>query len=382
MPVRYIDVRPSSRLFVPATRAFGDIAIVGRGSTAATIPINAPQVFTNPDDAVVPFGHSSAPPPATALASDVYQAIAMAFGQSPGPSRVWGVRVDAASPDWTAALAEVAKLDVQLVVLANTPLTTGANTTALIALKEHVHNVSETGGDGKERIGVAMLAKDAAGVEVLTSGLQHERMVYVAHRAEDVKITEAVSTAADAAAAAAGVIAGYEPHISIILKPVAIDMRQTFTESQIDGFDVAGINWLTDPVLIPGSGIYMGEGYTGNIGGGKKYVDIVRTLDSVSFQLKAVLIRTIGDLRMTRAGLRAVVTLIESVLSPLQTQEVIEAFQVHIPLLTLLDRDPTSLTLAELAQIDAAQAARRADIAVTVDYAGAIHRMRINLVFK
>jgi hypothetical protein len=377
MPVRYIEVNPTSRLFVPATRAFGDIAIIGRGSTNATIALNTPQMFTNPEDAAAPFGHSTNP----AVASDVYQAIAIAFGQTPGPSRVWGVRVDSTTPDWGAALTEVAKLNVQLVVLANTPLTAGANTTALTALKTHVQSVSATGGDGKERIGVAMLAKDAVAA-TLPSGLDHERMVYVAHRADDVKIDQTVSTAADVAAAAAGVIAGYEPHISMVLKPIAVEMPKTFTESQIDGFDAAGINWLTDPVLIPGSGIYLGEGYTGNIGGGKKYIDIVRTLDSVSFQLKAVLIRAIGDLRMTRAGLRAVVTLIESVLSPLQAREVIEAFQVHIPLLVLLDRDPTSLTQAELTQIDAAQAARRADIAVTVDYAGAIHRMRINLVFK
>jgi hypothetical protein len=378
MPVRYIEVNPISRLFVPATRAYGDIAIVGKGSDATTmIAVNTPQMFTNPDDAAAPFGHAITPTPKV---SDVYQAIAMAFSQTPGPSRVWGVRVDSQTPDWAGALSEVAKLNVQIVVLANTAHTSG-NATALSALETHVTTVSNTGGDGKERIGVAMLQRDAT-VATSPSLIASDRMFYVAHRAENVSLTQTVNTPADVAAAAAGVIAGYEPHISMVLKPIAVRMLKTFTEAEIDAFDTAGINWLTDPVLIPGSDIYLGEGYTGRIGGPKKYIDIVRTLDSVSFALKAVLIRAIGDLRMTRAGLRAVVTLIENVLSPLQAREVIEAFQVHIPLLVLLDRDPASLTLAELQEIDAAQAARKADIAVTVDYAGAIHRMRINLVFK
>ena len=372
MPVRYIDVTPISRLFVPATRAFGDIAMVGRAA-AATIPVSTPRIYTNPTDAATELGTG---------VSDLYQAIEMAFKQSPGPTRVWGVRADTANPDWGAALTEVAKLNVQIVVLANTPLTTGTNATALGTLATHVSTVSNTGGDGKERIGVAMLAKDATDPTIVAGGLVNERMVYVAHRANDTRISQTVTTPTDAAAAAAGVIAGYEPHISMVLKPVSIDMTNTFTDAQIDAFDAAGVNWLTDPVLLPGAGIFMGEGYTGNPGGGKKYIDIVRTLDDVSFRLKATLIRAIGDLRMTRAGLRAVVTLIESVLNPLQAQEVIEAYQVHIPLLVLLDRDPVSLSQAELQQIDSAQAQRRADIVITVDYAGAIHRIRINLVFK
>ena len=40
----------------------------------------------------------------------------------------------------------------------------------------------------------------------------------------------------------------------------------------------------------------MGEGYTGNPGG-KKYIDIVRTIDDVSFRLKAQLIKSIGAIR-------------------------------------------------------------------------------------
>ena len=45
----------------------------------------------------------------------------------------------------------------------------------------------------------------------------------------------------------------------------------------------------------------MGEGYT--LGTEMPYIDIVRTIDDISFRLKAELIRSIGDLRVSRSGL-------------------------------------------------------------------------------
>lgn len=370
MPVRYVEVRPISQLFVPATRAFGDIAVVGKCIQAATATVNGPQVFTNPTDAAAPF------------AGDVADAIAIAFMQSPGPTTVWGVRVDSTSPDWDKALVEVGKLDVQIVVLAGTPLNT-TNKNAVTSLVNHVKLLSDpdTSGDGKERMGVAALESGATALtDVTSSTFAVERMVYVAHKA--IKRTDTARAPDDAAAAVAGVIAGYEPHISILLKPIDIAMGGTFTDAEIDAFDKAGVNWITDPVMIAGRNLFMGEGYTGNRNGTKPYIDIVRTLDAISFALKATLIQTIGTFRVSRSGLRAIVTLVQSVLSPLQAREVIEGYQVHIPLLVLLDKDPDNLSDAELKQIDQAQAARRVDMVVTVDYAGAIHRLRLDLVFK
>jgi hypothetical protein len=196
-------------------------------------------------------------------------------------------------------------------------------------------------------------------------------MFYVAHRASD-----------DAGAAVAGVIAGYEPHISMLLKPVAVDMVDTFTDAEIDAFDAAKVNWLTDPVLFPGHGIFLGEGYAAPKDPNKVYIDVVRTLDDITFQIKATLIQAIGNFRVSRSGLRAVATLVRAVLSPLQAREVIEGYVVHIPLLVLLDKDPSALTDEEVQEINAAQASRRVDMVVTVDYAGAIHRLNVDLVFK
>src|SRR5215510_14811995 len=49
MTVRYITVTPVSKLFKPATRSFGDIAIVGAADTDAAGPMKTPIPITNPD---------------------------------------------------------------------------------------------------------------------------------------------------------------------------------------------------------------------------------------------------------------------------------------------------------------------------------------------
>lgn len=329
---------------------------------------NTPLAFTDPAEA-----RRRAP-------GDLGNAIALAFAQSPGPMLVFGVRT-AAGPDWTAALNAVAPLDVQLVALANTPLDTTTGTApngAIVQLANHVTSVSNTGGDGMERMGVAMLAKGATGTAVVAGALANERMVYIAHKSDE-----------DAAAAVAGVIAGYEPHVSVLLKPVNITSA-LFTPAEIatiNGIESFaggpagnGVNWLADPVLIPGRGTFMGEGYTGNPGG-KKYIDIVRTIDDVSFRVKAQLIKTIGVLRVGRSGLRALEAQLEAVLQPLVQAEVIEGFEITTPMKVLLDKDPNTLTAAELNQINNAQSQRVVEVLIAVDYAGAIHRLSITLKF-
>src|SRR5271157_15253 len=503
MPVKYIDVTASSDLFVPATRAFGDIAIVGKGR--ASTPASRPAEFTNPAAAIarypvtptvtdavldstttvtsaiagfvasdvgrsvtgtgIPAGTTIASvtsattivlsaaatatatgvtltfsptrsvkdavldstptvtsataefaasevgspvtgtgiPAGTTIASvtsattivlsaaatatatgvaltfgpglitDLAAAIAIAFRQTPPPTRVWGVQVDAASPDWAGALAEVANLNVQIVALANMPLNSG-NATVIGSLATHVATVSNTGGDGKERIGVAMLDPTltaATAVALNTGAVKNERMFLIAH-----------TSAEDAGAAAAGVIAGYEPQISMLLKPIKINMTRLFSDADIDAFDGAFINWVTSPVLIPGQSLFLGEGYTADPSQNKKYIDIVRTIDDINFRIKAELIQAIGNFRVSRSGLRGIVTLVQAVLSPQVAADVIEDFSIHIPLLVLLDKDPTTLSAAELTEIQQAQANRLVDMVVTVVYAGAIHRLHIDLVFQ
>jgi hypothetical protein len=276
---------------------------------------------------------------------------------------------------------------VQFVLLGNTPLNAttgaagggGATPGAIAQLTTHVKNVSNSGPDGMERMGVAMLEKASTNAALVTGGLASDRMVYIAHKSDQ-----------DAAAAVAGTIAGYEPQISILLKPVSIT-SDPFTAAEIDTINGSesnftsppagnGVNWLVHPNLIPGQGTFMGEGYTGDPGG-VKFIDARRTIDDISFRLKARLIKSIGAVRISRSGLRALIATMEAELVPLVSKEVIESFEIVIPILKLLDKDPATLSAAELNQISNAQAQRIVEVLVAVDYAGAIHRLAIRLKF-
>jgi len=365
MAVRYVRVEPQVNLFAPAVRAFGDIAVVGR-TTSQSAAIGKPVAFTNPDDAKAAFP------------GELATAIALAFTQTPGPSLIHGVPVDTATPDWAHALEAVAALNVQLVMLANTPVngTTNVAGGPIHLLSDHVTDVSNTGSDGMERMGVAMLEKGETNVGVI---VVNERMVYIAHNSDQ-----------DAAAAVAGTIAGYEPPVSLLLKPVNITSPpfkpadiETIngTETAKSGPHGQGVNWLTTPALIPGNGVYMGEGYTGDAGSGKKYIDVCRFVDDVSFQLKARLISSIGNVRITRSGLRALIAQMEAILTPRVDAGVLNSFEIVVPVLTLLDKDPAARSAAETEQIHQAEVRRLVQVLAAVEYAGAVHRISINLKF-
>jgi len=373
MAVRYVRLNAVADLAAPLIRGTGNMAIVGV-STAGTA--NTPVQVGSPSDAPGLFGDPAGSP--------LTAAIQLAFGQSPGPSQVWGVP---GTGDFTAALTAVEALDVQLVVLANQGLdalpggggAASAARTAVTNLVNHVVNVSQYGSDGKERMGVAMLAKGLTDPTVLSGTLANERMVYVAHKSDQ-----------DVAAAVAGAIAGWPPNTSMLLKKVAVD-NTPFSYTEIDAINGTetfqsgpagkGINWLVHPALIPGSGVYLGEGYTGDPAG-KKYIDIVRTIDDISFKLKARLIRSIGVAQISRSGLRALVLQMEAELDPEVADGVINSYTIVVPILNLLDMPPASLTDQQLQAIHDAEAQRVIQVLITVEYAAAIHRLAITLKFE
>ncbi|MFS8197510.1 hypothetical protein ACLVWQ_02365 [Streptomyces sp. CWNU-52B] len=369
-PVRYVRVKTEGVPFAPAVRSYGNVAVVGVANPPDVVPPdflrpNTPYLFTDVAEA------------RRIAAGPLGEAVATALVQEPGPGQVWGVRL--AQPNaHDDAFAKVATLDVQLVVVAGTELaaagTPPVSTPAIVKLAEHV---SAPAADGMERMGVAMLAKGRSDPSVVTGTLASERMVYVAHKSDE-----------DVAAAVAGTIAGYEPHVSLLLKQVKVSSG-AFTAQELIALNGSegessggpagkGVNWLVDPPLIPGSGVYLGEGYTGSPGT-KKYIDIVRAVDDITFRLKARLIGTIGNLRISRSGLRGLVAELETVLEPLRRAEVIEEYEVVVPILALLDKPQR--TPAEDALIQAAQTERAAEAMVRVDYAGAVHRINVTLKF-
>jgi hypothetical protein len=223
-----------------------------------------------------------------------------------------------------------------------------------------------------------MLAKGVTDATLVKGKLADDRMVYVAHKSDQ-----------DAAAAVAATIAGYDPPVSLVLKQVHID-SDPFSAKEIDtinsgtkapeSFDSGpggqGVNWLTSLVLIPGGGVYMGEGYTGNPAG-QKFIDTRRLTDHLTFKLKARLIRTIGSVRMTRIGMRSVAIQMEAILDPLVQEQIIDQYSITIPLLDLLDADPASLTPAQLQTIKDATKSRFVEVFLLVPYRGAIERITV-----
>ncbi|MEJ3748613.1 hypothetical protein WEI85_35700 [Actinomycetes bacterium KLBMP 9797] len=367
MAVRYVRVNPVVDLFSPVIRPTGNVAILGAATSGTD---NTPVQVVSPSAAATAFG--------VPAGSALTRALQLAFQQSPGPAQVWGVKT---GTDPAAALTAVEELNVQFVVLANTTLVTAtaAAEGAITKLAAHVAAVSNSGGEGRERMAVVMLPKGSTDRALITGGLASERVVYIAHKSDQ-----------DAAAAVAGTIAGYPPHVSMLLKQVAISSAP-FTSAEVDALNGSetfssgpagqGVNWLTTPALIPGGGVYLGEGYTGNPAG-KKYIDVVRTVDDISFRLKARLIRSVGSLRISRSGLRSLVVQLEAVLDPLVADGVIESHEIIVPILDLLDADPATLTPAQLQAVSDAQTNRVVEVLAAVDYAGAVHRIAITLKFE
>lgn len=381
MSLHYVRVFPAFDNFAPTVRPTGNMVVIG-DATAGTA--NQPVEVTSLAEAVSLFSASATAP------SALSKSLTTAMSQDPSPSRLWGIRLGTAGsptpvPDPAGALTAAAALNVQVVVLANTPLTatSGAAGGAIEALRNHVVTVSKN-GDGKERMGVAMLSKGVASPALVNGTLVSDRMVYVAHQSDE-----------DAASAVAGTIAGYPPYTSMILKQVAIK-SDPFTDAQIDtingdepednpavpsGISGKGVVWLASPVLLPGGGVYLGEGYTGDPGH-LKFIDVQRTLDDVTFRLKARLIGSIGNLRISRSGLRALILQMEAVLNPLVAGGVLEGYQLTVPVLKLLDADPATLTAAQIDAVKRAHTDRVAQVLAAVEYAGAMHRIHINLKFN
>jgi hypothetical protein len=365
--VQYVKVRSDVDQFAPVVRPTGAVAIVGvAGEGVEDVPVQV----TTTKEASTAFGDASG--------SALTRALHTALRQTPGPSQLWGVR---GAGDLTDALTAVELLDVQFVVLADTPLEANsvAPDGAVTKLVEHVTTVSKA-GDGKERMGVVMLPRDSVDTTLIGGTLADDRMVYVAHR----------SPADDVAAAVAGTIAGHPPHVSMVLKPVAVT-SDLFTNAQLDSLNGVetfgegpagkGVNWLASPSLLPGRGIYLGEGYTGRPAG-MKYIDVQRTVDDVAFRIKARLIRAIGTLRISRVGLRALELQLETVLNRLVADGVIEGYAITIPVLDLLDADPATLTEAQREEIQQAQVKRVAAVVVDIDYAGNVHRIDAQMTVK
>lgn len=381
----YVDVIiDTSALVAPAQRAPGVVAVVGNAD-GATAPASTPLVVTSHADAVGLFGASS----------KLTASLDLVLAQDPQPTKVYGVRTPAAN-NYAAALAGLeAADDVTFVCLANeTSIGAASNggtaATGLHALVEHVEAMSS---GGNRRMAVAMIdpttAKSATYVDTVLAensfgALRSAtgRMILIAARGATTDLSAASGPVADAAAAAMGAIAGQTPATSVVLKQVrgfGIPVAQQYSPSEVTGLASAGVIPVIDPALVPGTGLFLGDGGTFASDPARNYVDIVRVLDDIEFRLRAGLIGTVGDARITKAGLTVVRLRVEGILGPLQLGAVIDDFSVTIPLLRILTLPENARTTAEQAEVVTARQTRQVPVLISITYGPAVHRLNVTL---
>jgi hypothetical protein len=379
----FIEVNIDTSGLTPvAERAPGVIAVVGESNAGDAAP-NTPVTVETAADVAARFGA------ATRLGSS----LRLALLQDPRPSKVYGVKANGAPPapaDYTAGLASLeAADDVTFVSLANEPVNLGAantNTaTSLLApLKAHVEAMS---ADGQKRVGVAMVnpatksATDAATIVNRSANLKSSasRMVLVAGRGA---VIEGTANPGDVATASMAAFAGFAPQISVVLKKVrgiGMPTETQFAPGEIKGLSEENIIPIIDPALIPGTGLHFAEGRTFTSDPDLLYVDIVRVLDDIDFRLKAGLIGSVGDARITKAGLTAVKARTEGILGPLQRNAVIDGFTVRIPVLDILFLPESARTPADTNLVNAARASRSIEMLVEIVYGPAVHLLVVTL---
>lgn len=375
----FIKVEIDTSALTPvAVRAPGVIAVVGSTDGVGAVGPNQPQRIDTLADAAVAFTANGTPVVSTPL----YRALRLALLQNPRPSKIYGVRADGG--DVASALASLdAADDVTFVSLAETPAN-AASMPALGALRAHAENNSAA---GQKRIAVMSIDPSivktptyAADVAALVDPLKStvSRVAMVAVRGA----VDGDGQPADAATAAMAAIAGYPPHISMVLKRllgIRIPLASQYSSAEIIGLSEAGLLPIIDPALIVGESLHFAEGRLFTTDASQLYIDIVRTLDDIDFRLRAGLIGLVGDARITRPGLIRLKTRIEGILDPLRRNAVIDAFAIDIPLLSILGAPETTWTAGDQALVAEARANRTVDAFVSITYGPAIHQLRVTL---
>jgi hypothetical protein len=363
----------TSGLLPVAQRSPGVIAVVGKAADGAAA-FNVPTAVNTIDDVNTLFAAVAG---GVVQDSELSKSLKLAMLQNPKPAKIYGVRVEA--DNYIAALSSLeAADDVTFVSLANE---TQVDDNNLLALKTHCENMS---ANGQKRIGVAMVDPNVeksptyatdilATVDAAKSSVS--RMIMVAAR----------GTSQDVATAAMAAIAGFAPHISVVLKKIVgitIPTEKQYSPSEIIALSEGNVIPIIDPALIVGESLHFAEGRLFTTDASQLYIDIVRTLDDIDFRLQAGLIGSVGNARITKFGMTSLKGRIEGILGPLKRQQVIADFAVDIPVLNVLQLPESARNSADTEIITQARANRIVDVFVTVTYGPAVHRLKVNLALK
>ena len=382
----FIEIHIDTSALQPiATRSPHVVAIVGKTpsgpSGGIAVPAKPYEVSTL-DDASSLFAQVNA---GAVAPTPLYSSLALAMLQSPGPSKIYGVRVD--GDNYAAALAALEAVDdIDFVSLAMEPAVGAAAAgatppTDLMALKDHVESATS---QGNKRIGVAMVdpatAKTPtypADVNTTVTPLKSDisRMIVVAAR----------GATTDVASAAMAAIAGYDPQISMVLKSVAgvsMPIEANYTPTEIKQLSEDGIIPLIKPALIVSDALRFAEGRLYTTDAELLYIDIVRVLDDIDFELRAGLIGLVGDARITKQGLRLVATRIDGILGPLVSSAEIDDYSFSIPVLNILSVPQSAWSAGDTLTVQNARANRTVDVTISITYGPAVHHLIVTLAPK
>lgn len=361
MTIQFVNVTvDTTGLYEVQTRDYGTVALVGVGSAVSG---------STPEATL--FGSYAEVDTAYPSSNDLSTGIKNAFAN--GASSVWAVDIyEKNAANVENGLDAVLNKDVQIVSIANT-IETNSDTYVSVNLKNHC-DAAVT-----ERVGVFMLDTDedadtcpTAIAQLATSN--ESRLFGVAHKSSD-----------DIGSIVAGKLASIRPWESAILKTLSgASQTGSFTSTQISGLDAIHINPVVDPVYLTGTGLVLGTDYTtGSESEGIYRVDIRRTLDDISYKLKAGLTNPniIGNIRISKPGLSELTGIISGLLQVAVNEGEIESFSIAMPVLNALAKDVNSRSPAETTLITTARTTRVVDTEVTVEYSGAIHTINVDLKF-
>jgi hypothetical protein len=180
-------------------------------------------------------------------------------------------------------------------------------------------------------------------------------------------------------------IAGYEPHISIVLKKVRgirMPKEKQYGPAEIKGLSESEIIPIIDPSLIVGESLHFAEGRCFTTDASLLYIDLVRTLDDIEFRLRAGLIGMVGDARVTKSGMTLVKSRVEGILEPLVRRNVIVGYGIDIPVLNILNLPEATWSSADQAIVSTARANRTVDMFISVTYGPAVHMLKVTLAPK
>ena len=149
--------------------------------------------------------------------------------------------------------------------------------------------------------------------------------------------------------------------------------------SEIKALSADGIIPIIDPALVTGTSLHFAEGTTYTTDASLQFIDLVTLLDDVEFRLKAALIGMIGDARISRGGLAAVIRRAEGVLDRVRSSGAITGYSVIIPVYDALLKPEAARTAGEASLINTTRADRLVEMTVIIVIGPAIHRLKVAL---